>query len=355
MRYPAPAALAVLALAFTSCVTSPPRRSVMGFAMQVEPAHVAVPLVDSVILVTLDGTRWQEVFLGADRALANAADVDRTASEIMPTLHRWMTVDGVGLGAPHHGEVWASGPNYVSLPGYTEILTGRPSACLSNECGHITTPTLVDQVASAGSEAAVISSWELIERVAAIEPRAPHVTFSVGRHGTGRTDGLDEALLAEGKSQPAWPGVDDYRPDAYTAKTALGFFDKHLPRFTFVGLGDTDEHAHHGDYARYLQSMRDADAFLTELERRVTERTVIIVTADHGRSAAFRDHGGGWHESGRVWMVARGPCLSPRGLLDLPVLHLADIAPTVRCLLGMAPDAGRDAGHSIAPLCASTE
>jgi len=351
----------VLVLGFASCVASPRQtssgRSVLGFAVNAEHAHGdPAAVVDSVIVVALDGTRWQEVYLGADRGLASAADLGHgSASELMPTLHRWMTVEGVGLGAPGHGEMWASGPNYVSLPGYTEILTGRPSACHSNQCGHITTPTLVDQVSNATYDTAVISSWELIERVAAVEPSSSHTVLSVGRHGVGRTHGLDDAALEAGRQASAWPGIDDYRPDALTARVALSLLDKSLPRFAFFGLGDPDEHAHHGDYAQYLQSLRDADRFLSEVEHHITERTVVIVTADHGRSAAFRDHGGAFRESGRVWAVVRGPCLSARGLLDLPMLHLADIAPTVRCMLGIAPDTAAAAGHSIAPLCVSTE
>jgi predicted AlkP superfamily pyrophosphatase or phosphodiesterase len=325
-----------VALAFSSCVTAPAtRRGVLSFAVErAEDASQSRPVVESVVIVTLDGARWQDIFQGPE--------------ELMPTLHRWMTTDGAGLGAPGHGEVWASGPNYVSMPGYREILTGRPSPCHSNACGPITMPTLVDEVITDGKDAAVLSSWELIERVAAREPS--RATLSAGRHVTGRVDELDESILAEGRSADAWPGIDDYRPDALTSRLALGLLDRHLPRLLFVGLGDTDEHAHHGDYPRYLEALRQADRFLADLEKRVTEHTVVFVTADHGRSVGFRDHGGAFSESGRVWMVVKGS--NARGLVDSPTLHLADIAPTIRCMLGMRTDTSGDAGHPIAPLCA---
>jgi arylsulfatase A-like enzyme len=78
----------------------------------------------------------------------------------------------------------------------------------------------------------------------------------------------------------------------------------------------------------------------------------VLVTADHGRSASFRDHGGGYPESGRVWLVARAPRLPARGLLDLTT-HLSSVAPTIRCLLGLRTDDSASAGASIAPLCQS--
>ena len=321
-------------LIFVSCASAPAARSNATFAVAL-PAPPE-PRAASVVVVTLDGTRWQDVFFGKE----------------MPTLHRWMTTDGVAIGAPGHGEAWASGPNYVSLPGYTEIFTGRPSACQSNACGAIGTPTLVDEILDCGGDAAVVSSWENIARAATRDPS--RTLLSAGRHETGRVDGLDAALLARGRAANPWPGGDDYRADALTAEVALHLVESHQPRFLFVGLGDTDENAHHGDRAGYLASLRAADHFLGALDERVNDDTVVFVTADHGRSDEFRDHGAAWPESGRVWMVARGAAIAARGALDVNV-RLADLAPTIRCLLGMPRDASPDAGRSIAPICDAPE
>jgi hypothetical protein len=342
--------------AFVSCATPPSDRPALSFA--VASHEIAAPALGNhasrVILVTLDGARWQEIFLGVDRELASRADLARRKpEELMPTLHRWMSADGMAIGAPGHGEIWASGPNYVSLPGYTEILTGRPSACQTNDCDAIREPTLVDELFDAKADAVVVSSWERIERVAARD--RSHATLSAGRHAVWRAEGFDPVSLEEGKHADALPGVDDYRRDELTMRVALGALDHHAPRFLWVGLGDPDEHAHRGDYARYLASLRAADGFLAEIEKRIDDQTVVLVTADHGRSHGFRDHGG-FPESGRVWLVARAGGATP-GYADSPTLHLADVAPTIRCLMGLRADNSPSAGHSIAALCdeASTE
>jgi hypothetical protein len=339
-------AVVFVVLGFASCATAPTHRAALGFAVshEVEPAKER-SRVDKVIVVTMDGTRWQEVFVGADPALGSTAEAPEA---IMPTLHRWMTSEGVAIGAPGHGEIWASGPNFVSLPGYTEIFTGRPSACHDNDCRAIRVPTLVDQLLDEGGDATIVSSWERISLVAALDPS--RIALSTGRHVRTRTDGLDLKAIDAAQSTGAWPGTDDYRRDELTIRVALGSLGRHMPRFSFIGLGDPDEHAHRGDYKRYLASLRQADAFLGELEKHIDDHTVVFVTADHGRSAGFRDHGG-WHESGRVWLGVRAPCVSARGFVDSVPLRLADIAPTIRCMMGMRSDDGPDAGHSIAALC----
>ena len=57
------------------------------------------------------------------------------ARALTPNLHRLFFDEGVALGDPRIGEgVLASGPVYVSLPGYLEMMTGAPSACADNDC-----------------------------------------------------------------------------------------------------------------------------------------------------------------------------------------------------------------------------
>lgn len=290
---------------------------------------------DMAILVALDGTRWQEVF----------------ASEpIMPTLHRWMTTEGASIGAPGHGEIRASGPNYLSLPGYTEMLTGRKSACTTNFCAPIDQPTIVDEVIDEGGDAAVISSWEMIDRAAARTPS--RAILSTGRHRLAHAEAFDARALDAGTRSEPWPGIGEYRPDQHTIRIALDFISTHRPKFVFVGLGDTDEHAHRDEHVKYIASLRAADDFLAALELLAGRRATIFVTADHGRAPNFRDHGGEWPDSGRVWLVAKGAGIDARGPIDVKLRHLSDIAPTIRCVLGMPRIVAPGAGEPIPGLCA---
>src|SRR5690349_7622019 len=91
-----------------------------------------------VVLVTIDGVRWQEIFVGTEGARARQS---LTAAQLTPTLHA-LAARGVALGMPGTPPFVASGPNFVSLPGYREIVGAR-AGCLTNECGHVDEPTLL--------------------------------------------------------------------------------------------------------------------------------------------------------------------------------------------------------------------
>jgi predicted AlkP superfamily pyrophosphatase or phosphodiesterase len=287
---------------------------------------------DRVVLVVLDGVRWQDVFDGA-------AD--------MPTLHRWMREEGTCIGAPGYGEMRATGPNYVSLPSYREIFSGRgPQACQDNECARTTEPTLVDELVRAGQDAVVVSSWESIEHAASVGD----VPMSAGRLRLHRAEGFDAVALAEGRAADPWPGIGEYRPDVLTARLAESVLRAKPPTFLFVGLGEPDEYAHRGDREGYLASLHAADRILETLERATDDSTTFLVTADHGRCVSFRDHGGGCPESGRVWLVAKGGTVPRNGFVPSSRHRLADIAPTIRVLLGLTEDGHPLAGRPIAEL-----
>ena len=236
------------------------------------------------------------------------------------------------------------------------MLSGRsPSACQNNACDDTLEPTLLDQLEGAfgGRSVAVVSSWDAIAHAVSANP-ASGMLLSTGRF---HSRGIDDALLSAGRTANPWPGNGAYRPDALTGELALRILREAQPRALFVGLGDTDEYAHHGDYARYLQALESADSFLASVESTLAElgdrgaRTAVFVTSDHGRNAGFRDHGGAWPESSRVWLVARGPGIVARGAVSAPrSLRLADVAPTARALLGIAPDADPRAGEAIETL-----
>lgn len=298
-------------------------------------------LLHPVVMVTIDGVRWQEIFQGTDPTRSKAPP--RTAAEIVPNLRALAETRGAALGAPGRGTLEATGPDFLSLPGYTEILTGRTSrSCRDNECPGSDTTTLLDQAHAAGAKVAVFSSWERLERAA-----------SVHRDGGQRGFAVSSGRAGAAEITP-WPGHGDYRPDKVTAPLALDYLEREQPDVLFVGLGDPDEHAHHGDYDAYVESLSEADAFVGRIVEALGRmgargaRTHLVVTADHGRASDFKNHGGFAAEASRVWLFASGPSIAARGLVRSPApRHLADVAPTVRAILGLSPDRAKTAGRAL--------
>lgn len=312
----------------------------------------------SVVIVVLDGVRWQDVFGGADRAVAGRRLTRPEWANprgLMPNLYGYLDGRAIALGAAGHGpEMVASGPHYISLPGYLEIFTGRAdSGCDRNDWWRPAPRTVADDVieGSRREDVAVITSWPNIARAASADPS--RFVVSAGRsvvesRAVLRSDAATAALLDEGAQAGPWPGEGDYRPDARTARVALRVLETARPRFLFVGLGDADEYAHRGDYAGYLDAVHASDAFLGQLVASLDRmgsrgrHTTVLLTTDHGRSRGFTDHGRRYPESGRVWLAAIGGHLTTHGLVTASERYtLSSIAPTVRALLGLPVESGR--------------
>jgi len=302
------------------------------------------------VVVAIDGVRWQEVFEGVDRAQARNLGLRvETARELLPNLYRLIHDHGCALGAPDTGSlVRASGPNFLSLPGYTEMFTGSaPVDCPDNECGRVSVPTVADQVAElerSPADVAVITSWPKIALAASNAPE--NLLISAGRTETQNSRALEQhpevwRAYRDGAAAKPAPGWGGFRPDRYTAEIAVGYLKHAAPRFLFVGLGETDEYAHHNDYRNYLAALRHADRAIGQiyetLERaeRAGASTLLFVTSDHGR-AGFVHHGKAYPESARTWLVAAGSAVRARGVIRSPATRrLADLAPTIRALWGL--------------------
>lgn len=317
-------------------------------AVRAPAATEARPGTEAVVLVTIDGVRWQEIFGGVDRALAASEKLppapDATARALLPNLHRLFFDEGVALGDPARGGGIAGGARWhVSMPGYVQIATGASTDCADNDCKPALGETIADAVTATASDnaAAVFGSWSEIARAAAAHPERLFVQ-------TGAAPG-----------QPGRPlhGGGAYLPDRVTAAQALDHLREKRPRFLWVALGDTDEWAHAGSYTAYLDALREADRFVGELVTTLGSmgdrgaHTAIFVTADHGRDPGFRDHGG--PASSAVWLLARGPTIAPRGVIATARRRqLRDVAPTLRALLGLPQRACSACGEPIEEILA---
>ena len=317
------------------------------------------------ILVVLDGVRWQEMFGGVDPVLAatHRAGPVVDARTLLPSLYAALDSRGAAIGAPGRGLIAASGPNFVSLPGYTEIFGADRRAMpgqrvrrseRADDCRRRSRSPPSD------SDVAVIASWAPIGRAATRSPS--RIVLSAGRQDVAgsrvlRDDPSTREVLEEGAGADPRPGHDAFRPDRYTAELALRYLAARRPAFLFVGLGEPDEYAHQDDYRGYLASLRAADDFFGRLFAELDgmgergRRSLVLVTADHGRARDYRDHGAGLPESARVWLMALGGPVRARGFVQGPFgRRLADVAPTIRQVVGLPFDDAPGAGTPLIEL-----
>jgi hypothetical protein len=308
------------------------------------------PRGPSVLLVTLDGVRWQEVFSGAEEGLLPGPGKEKSRywratpgerrEALMPFLWGTVAKDGVLFGNAASGsEVRVSNAFKVSYPGYHELLCGFPhpgikdNAPLPNPDPTVfewlhRRPGLHGRVEAWGS-------WGRFKEILHPERAGFPVFHGQSAEPATRLDLLMEAL------PPEWKGSVF---DAFVVHRAEDAVAARKPRAMYLALGDTDEWAHAGRYDRYLDSIHRADDFIGRLWNRLQGmpeyrgRTTLLVTTDHGRGTGpegWKQHNAKHEEAGRIWVAAMGPGVGLRGEASGHPPHVqAQVAATVAAALG---------------------
>ncbi len=318
---------------------------------------------ENVLLVTLDGLRWQDVFTGADNAMLNAEDgrvADLRATRqrfwrgepearrelLMPFLWTTIAKDGQLFGDPSRGSpAKVTNPHRFSYPGYAELLVGfvNPLVDSNNKFpnpDHTVLEWLHGRPGFAGRIAA-FSGWDVHPFILARDRSRLFVESAWEPVTVASTPERREQLQATFDHLPRyWEG---FAFDAATFARAKEYFVVQKPRVLYLALGETDEWGHGRRYDLYLQMANSADAMIRELwelaqaDPQYRGKTSLVVTVDHGRGRGPRDwtdHGEKVEGAEEVWMAVLGPDTPPLGLRkDTPATQ-SMIASTVAALLG---------------------
>lgn len=301
-------------------------------------AQRSAQTVDRLLVVTLDGMRWQEVFGGADRELiaGKAGGVSDTAGllrrfwrdspearreALMPFLWGTMVRGGWLLGDSAQGnEVRVTNGKRFSYPGYNELLTGAPDDRIDSN-DKIPNPNLsvfewLDHRPEFRGRVAAYGSWDVLPFI------LNTARSGLPANGNGppivhpRTEAERTMNALAADIPPYWGSV---RFDAVTTQGALSFLRARRPRVLYVMLGDTDEWAHERRYDLYLDAAWKADRFLRTLWETVQSlpgyrnRTALLIATDHGRGAGddWTDHGRKVPAAERIWMAGMAPGTPP--------------------------------------------
>lgn len=307
--------------------------------------------MQNVILITVDGVRFQEMFYGVRFPLKAH---EKLGTELLPGL-KTLEHTGEAISFRH---MFVANPVAVSLPGYRSILSGEyESSCDANNCTNTTRRTIFDDLYDQGFSKvnlAVFGSWNTISY--ATESVPGRIVQNVQQHEYWESNlTMDEMLQLSAintemlKNPPPW-GVSRY--DKYTFALAKFYLKKHRPRFLYLQMGDTDEYGHHKDYKNYIQAIRTLDQQVAEIRNMLHglgeygDHTSIVITTDHGRGSSFM-----WPHHSREILSAHfvwAYVLPAQNLLASKKIaykntqlksHL-DIRPTLEYLLGLEPKSG---------------
>lgn len=311
----------------------------------------------NVVLVTIDGTRWQEVFTGADLALLegvrDTAEVPalkkaywrETAEErrsvLLPFLWGTVAKQGQLIGNFNRGSQVLVGNKFkISYPGYHELLSGFPSDTIdSNAKVPNPDPTVLEWLHGRpgfNGSVAAFCSWDVFPAI--LNRQRCGFPIDIGEPDPKRPTVVQR--LASDVTTP-WRGAVY---DAFVYHAGMEHLRQAKPRVLYLALGDTDEWAHTGAYEHYLESLQRADRWLQELWETLQSmpeyagNTSLIVTCDHGRGdnpAEWRSHNSKVNGAGYIWVAAIGPKVAPLGERSehAPLLQ-GQVAATVAAVVG---------------------
>ncbi len=327
------------------------------------PCFSQAPTSPNIFIITTDGFRWQEIFKGPDSLIINDPkyvtdtallkqmywhnDINERRKLLMPFV--WGTIRQKGAlygNRAFANKVSVSNPYRFSYAGYNEIFTGYADpAVITNRKKWNTNNNLLDFLNDQPeykNNVAAFTSWNLFEYI--LNGPQTDIYLNSG-YKTIDHDSLTNAeVIINAMQQNIMNKAEATRNDMLTFVTAKEYIQKNHPKVVYIGFGETDEHAHAGSYAGYLQSAHLFDEFIAQLWYLVNtdpfyrNNTSFIITTDHGRghrSNTWVRHGLFTPGSDATWLMTLGPLFKPAGEVRSKAEILNEqLAQTIAGLLG---------------------
>lgn len=317
---------------------------------------------ENIILVTLDGYRWQELFGGADKKwmtkkfVGNVDELkkqywaetpEERRQKLMPFLWSTVRTKGTLIGNRTQGSKMAVTNGYkFSYPGYSEIFCGYGDKRVnSNDYPDNPNNNIFDFVSKQPGfegKVAAFATWDAFPRI--INNNRNHVPVFVNFKKENNVVTCN-AVSYDGWQTTCPPLCPYAQTDSMTYHFAKEYLHRNHPRFAFIGFDETDHFGHEGQYDAYLNTANMEDRFLEDLwnfiqnDAQYKDKTTLIVTCDHGRGTLrpgmWRHHGKIIRHAHEIWMAAIGPDVPANGeVKGGKEYHQSQIAQTIARLIG---------------------
>ena len=315
----------------------------------------------NIIIITTDGFRWQEVFNGADSTiLHNTNQVRDTAlmceqywddniserrKKLMPFFWNVIAKKGQLYGnRAFNNDVNVKNLYKISYPGYNEIFTGSPDRTLIPNLAirnnNINILEWLNAKDDFKGQVVAYSSWSIMPYILAESDNG--LPVNSGYEMLNESEDSVNTIINQ--AQANVNNKTHCRFDMLTFGCAKRYLEEKHPKVLYLGLGETDEFAHKGEYDHYLQKAHQFDEMVAELwyyvqtDQFYKNNTTFIITTDHGRgkkSTTWNAHGFWVGGSGQTWLATIGQGIEPLGeLKDKQQIYASQIAATISQLLG---------------------
>jgi hypothetical protein len=288
---------------------------------------------ENVVIVTLDGYRWRELFGGADKKILFKerytrdtvvqsdywAPTERQRRELlMPFLWNVIGKEGQLYGnRKFDNKMRCSNGNFYSYSGYSEMFVGFHDRRVKNNDPkpnpNVTVLEALNKNREFKNSVAAFSTWQTMTHILREETSGIPVNSGSDK-AYGKNLRPREIRLNRTVEHHKNPHGDRF--DKYTFQYALEYMKRKHPRVVFISFDETDEHAHDGRYDAYLKAANAADRMIADLwswlqtDEQYKGKTTLIITTDHGRGTSakgWRHHRILFRGSGQTWMAVLGP------------------------------------------------
>ncbi|WP_183565206.1 phosphoglyceromutase [Mucilaginibacter sp. SP1R1] len=318
----------------------------------------------NIIIVSVDGLRWKEVFQGAEKQLITskkfnsqdsaerinkywAEDQRERRAKLMPFVWGVIGKSGQLYGNRDLGsKVNVKNTYWFSYPGRSENLTGYADPKVnSNEYPDNPNKNVlefIDQQKGYNKKVVAFASWDAVARII---NRNRNGIMENNPFEDVKGDDLTQAQKLANEIQHYEPQIwgNSERLDASTFAIAKSYIMAKHPKVVYLDLADTDDDAHEGKYDFYLDAINHVDAMLSSLwtyfqnDPFYKGNTTIVVVPDHGRGEGnqWTSHGSSIPHANDTWLMVLGPKVKPLGeVKDNGQIYQDQYAKTIARLLG---------------------
>ena len=351
----------------------------MACAEAAAPGQPPAPSPTSrVVVITIDGLRWQEFFTGAaqpyfkrakdkkpgpaEQRFWRGSPAERRAV-LMPFMWSEILKKGQIFGDRESGgRVHVTNGLWFSYPGYNEMFAGFADPRVDSNDKvpnpNVTVLEWLNRRPGFEGKVAAFGAWDVLPSIFNTARSGLPVGSAFVPVPTPSTD----AERAINQLATDLPKYWDYGPfDAPMVYAAIDALRTRDVRVLYLMLGEGDEWAHENKYPLYLDATHRADRFVERIWTLVqslpayANRTTLLLTTDHGRGATLKDwaeHGRGVPAAEDTWMAALGPGVPAFGVRQSIRVTTSQFAATIASVVG---EDFTKSGPGIAPPVAFTQ
>ena len=330
--------------------------ALLVLSLHVGNIDAQTPKTKNIVIVTLDGLRWQEVFEGADMRIASNGKYVKKEAQIthfcnglegerrntlMPFLWDVIAAEGQLYGNRElDNKVNCTNHHLISYPGYSEMLVGFKHRKVSSnrkiENPHATVLEIIGNHHHFKNEVAAFATWDAFPFI--LRESKSDIYVNAGKDVARGQLSHRERVLNELQQEGT-------RSDSITFGYALEYMKRNKPRVTFIGLDETDKYGHAGRYDEYLMAAYRADQMIANLwgwlqsQPEYKDQTTLFITTDHGRGNGknnWRAHKLFAPGSRHIWFAVIGPDTPAFGEMRIKSKHYQkQVAKTIAAFLGL--------------------